>query len=147
LQLPSSHNAAINTPDIAAANATKVMIVDDDQTWLRTLPKLLKPWEFKVTTLADVQQFWTVLRTVHPDVLVLDVNMPQINGLELCQLLRNDPQWQRLPVLFLSVLDDSATQNQAFTVGADDYLCKPVKPVDLANRILNRLRRIRAWAS
>ncbi|MBD2205276.1 response regulator [Calothrix sp. FACHB-1219] len=127
--------------------AQKVMILDDDQEWLRTLPTLLKPWGFKVTTLADPQQFWTVLQAVTPDALVLDVNMPQINGFELCQILRSDPHWQRLPVLFLSVLTDAASQNQAFTVGADDYLCKPVKGVELANRILRRLQRVKAWAS
>ncbi|MEH2438469.1 MAG: response regulator [Nostoc sp.] len=125
----------------------KVMILDDDQDWLHTLPTLLKPWGFQVTTLADPQQFWTVLEAVTPDALVLDVNMPQINGFELCQILRSDPHWQRLPVLFLSVLTDSANQNQAFTVGADDYLCKPVKAVELANRILQRLQRVKAWAS
>lgn len=61
--------------------------------------------------------------------------------------LECDSHWQRLPVLFLSALQDDNTQNQAFAVGADDYLCKPVTAVDLANRILNRLQRVRAWAS
>lgn len=127
--------------------STKVMVVDDDHNWLCTLPTLLKPWGFKVTTLADPQQFWTVLQAVIPDVLVLDVNLPDINGFELCQILRSDPQWQRLPVLFLSVLTDSSSQQQAFNVGADDYLCKPLLGGELANRILNRLKRVRAWAS
>jgi DNA-binding response OmpR family regulator/HPt (histidine-containing phosphotransfer) domain-containing protein len=125
----------------------KVMIVDDDRAWLKTMPTLLKPWGFKVITLADPQQFWSVLQSVTPDVLVLDVNMPQINGFELCQVLRSDPRWQRLPVLFLSVRIDPASQDQAFTVGADDYLCKPVKGVALANRILSRLSRVHACAS
>lgn len=123
------------------------MIVDDDEHWLRHLPTLLKPWGFKVTTLADPQQFWPVLQAITPDVLVLEVNMPQINGLELCQILRSDPQWQQLPILFLSVLNDCATQQQAFAVGADDYLCKPLMGGELAGRILNRLKRVRAWAS
>lgn len=125
---------------------TRVMIVDDDRTWLSTLPTLLKPWGFKVTTLADPQQFWTVLQAVAPDALILDINMPQINGFELCQMLRSDPQWQRLPVLFLSVLSDSGSQQQAFTAGADDYLSKPIMGVALANRILSRLHRLRACA-
>ena len=125
----------------------RIMIVDDDQNWLRMLPTLLKPWGFKVTTLADPQQFLTVLQAVTPDLLVLDVNMPQVNGFELCQILRSDPDWQRLPVLFLSVLNDTTSQNQAFTAGADDYLCKPIMGVELANRILRRLQRVRAWAS
>ncbi len=125
----------------------KVMIVDDDRDWLRTLPIILNPWGFKVTTLAEPQQFWTVLQAVMPDVLVLDVNMPQINGFELCQVVRSDPRWQQLPVLFLSVLTDAKTQNRAFSLGADDYLCKPVMGIDLANRILNRLQRVRVWAN
>jgi Response regulators consisting of a CheY-like receiver domain and a winged-helix DNA-binding domain len=125
----------------------RLMIVDDDQVWLQTLPTLLKPWGFEVTTLDDPHQFWQVLQAVTPDVLVLDIKMPQINGFELCQVLRSDPRWQRLPVLFLSILTDSKSQNEAFTVGADDYLCKPILGIELANRILSRLRRVRAWAS
>jgi DNA-binding response OmpR family regulator len=122
----------------------KVMVVDDDRTWLTALPTLLKPWDFKVTTLAEPQQFWQVLQSVTPDVLILDVTMPQVNGFELCQVLRSDPDWQRLPVLFLSVLNDTASQEQAFAVGADDYLCKPMTGAMLAHRILNRLDRVRA---
>ncbi len=126
---------------------TKVMIVDDDRDWLKTLPMMLSPWGLKVTTLAEPEQFWTVLQAVMPDVLVLEVNMPQIDGFELCQVVRSDPSWWRLPILFLSVLSDRQTQYQAFRVGADDYLCKPVMGVDLANRILTRLRRSKACAS
>jgi DNA-binding response OmpR family regulator/HPt (histidine-containing phosphotransfer) domain-containing protein len=131
--------------DIAAE--TKVMIVDDDRDWLRTLPLQLNPWGMKVTTLAEPEQFWTVLQAVIPDVLVLDVNMPQIDGFELCQVVRSDPSWRQLPILFLSVLSDRQTQYRAFRVGADDYLCKPVMGVDLANRILSRLQRLKACAS
>ncbi len=123
----------------------KVMIVDDDVDCLRSLTELLNPWGFKVTTLADPQEFWTVLQSVLPDILVLDVNMPPINGLEICQSIRNDLNWKRLPVLFLSVMSDPNTQNLAFGVGADDYLCKPIVGIDLANRIHNRLQRVRDY--
>ena len=125
----------------------KVMSVDSDRVWLSALPALLKPWGFKVTTLADPQQFWIILQAVVPDVLILEVDMPEINGFELCQMLRRDRRWQRLPVLFLSVLSDDATQQQAFTAGADDYLCKPVMGTALANRILSRLQRMRDCAN
>lgn len=131
----------------ALETETKVMIVDDDLDWLKTLPILLNPWGLKVTTLAEPQQFWTVLQAVIPDVLVLDVNMPQIDGFELCQVVRSDPSWRQLPILFLSVLSDRQTQYRAFRVGADDYLCKPVMGVDLANRILTRLQRLKACES
>jgi DNA-binding response OmpR family regulator/HPt (histidine-containing phosphotransfer) domain-containing protein len=124
---------------------TKVMVVDDDREYLRSLPELLQPWGFKVTTLDSSEEFWTVLEAVCPDALILEVNMPQINGFELCQALRNDLTWRWLPVLFLSAIADANTQNFAFTVGADDYLCKPITATDLANRIFNRLQRFKTW--
>jgi len=125
----------------------RVMVVDNDLDWLRALPTLLKPWGFKVTTLDDPHQFWAVLQAVTPDALILDGSLPQISGYELCQVVRNDPHWQRLPVLFLSTLVDAKSQEQAFEVGADDYLTKPITGAELATRILSRLRRLRACVS
>jgi len=142
-QTPTDQVMAAIVQVLEKQEPIKVMIVDSDRDWLSALPILLKPWSFKVTTLADPQQFWIILQAVVPDVLILEVEMPEINGFELCQMLRSDRRWQRLPVLFLSVLSDDATQQQAFTVGADDYLCKPMMEVALANRILSRLQRMR----
>jgi DNA-binding response OmpR family regulator len=121
------------------------MVIDDDETLLHTLPGLLNPWGFKVSTLAAPQQFWDVLEAVDPDALILDVKMPQMNGLELCQILRSDLRWRQLPILFLTTASDAQTQQQAFKAGADDYLCKPIAGADLAHRILNRLQRHKAW--
>lgn len=133
------------TASIQPATATaKVMVVDDDLDWLRSLPKLLQPWGIKVTTLADPQQFWTVLQSVRPDALVLDVKMPEINGLELCQVLRSDPLWRWLPILFLSAVNDAIVQQEAFSVGADDYLCKPMMGGEIAWRIHHRLARLQS---
>ncbi len=126
-----------------AQPGAKVMVVDDDPHFLSALPPLLKPWGFELTMLDDPQQFWSVLKSVMPNLLVLDVEMPHISGLELCQVLRSNPCWSNLPVLFLSVHSDTETQNRAFATGADDYVSKPVVGIDLANRILNRLERTR----
>jgi DNA-binding response OmpR family regulator len=144
-QIKHSIPNSFNLPQSNSQIATKVMVVDNDVDFLRSLPNLLKPWHFKITTLADSQEFWSVLQAVSPDVLVLEANMSQVNGLELCQALRSNPDWQRLPVLFLSVITDVNTQNLAFSAGADDFLYKPIAPIDLANRIHNRLQRIRAY--
>ncbi|WP_404791006.1 response regulator [Altericista sp. CCNU0014] len=124
----------------------KIVFVDDDVLWLRNLPALLEPWRFKLTTLSNPLQFWDVLQSVKPDALVLDLKMPDIDGLELCRIVRSDPLLQRLPVLFVSAVEDATAQNEAFQAGADDYICKPVTANVLATRILNRLQRIRAWA-
>ena len=124
-------------------NAAKVLIIDDDPQVLLSLEMSLEPWGFEVTTLDKSAQFWEVLESVEPDILVLDIDMPELNGIELCQILRSDRYWQHLPILFLSVHQDRRTQEQAFKMGADDYICKPVTGSMLANRILNRLRRVR----
>lgn len=121
----------------------KVLIVDDDPQILFSLESSLQPWGFQLATLDDPRKFWDVLEAVKPDILVLDIEMPEINGLELCQLLRIDRHWQQLPVLFLTVHQDENTQRQAFAHGADDYICKPVISSVLASRLLNRLQRSR----
>ncbi len=117
----------------------KVMIVDDDIELLRILPNLLKPWGFKLTTLDDPRQFWDVLQAVVPDLLVLDIEMPHISGIELCKVLRTHPYWCKLPVLFLSIHEDAAISTQVFASGANDFINKPVFAQQLAHRILNRL--------
>lgn len=126
-----------------SGGSAKILIVDDDPQLLLSLEISLQPWDFELTTLDQPQQFWDVLEEVEPDLLILDVEMPEINGLELCQILRSDRRWQQLPVLFLSAHQDKKTQYQAFAIGADDYIYKPVLGSELANRILNRLQRSR----
>lgn len=97
-------------------------------------------------TLSDPGQFWNTIANINPDVLLLDVQMPQINGLELCEKLRAEPNWQKIPVMFLSILGDAQTQHRAFSVGADDYLIKPITGQQLSDRIRQRLRRIQVWS-
>lgn len=117
----------------------KVMIVDDDIELLRVLPTLLKPWGFQLTTLDDPRQFWDVLQAVSPDLLVLDVEMPHLSGIELCKVLQTHPYWCKLPVLFLSIHQDAAISKEVFASGASDLVNKPVLAPQLARRILHRL--------
>jgi len=122
---------------------SRVMLVDDDLTLLAIVRSLLEPWGLNVTTLAHPQQFWEVLEATSPDLLILDIEMPQICGIELCQIVRNDPRWSGLPVLFLTAHTDANTVNQVFSVGADDFVSKPIVGPELVTRIINRLERIR----
>jgi DNA-binding response OmpR family regulator/HPt (histidine-containing phosphotransfer) domain-containing protein len=121
----------------------QVMVVDDDPVLLAIVQSLLEPWGLKVTTLADPQQFWQVLEATSPDLLVLDVEMPQISGIELCQIVRNDADWGDLPILFLTAHTDHNTVNQVFSTGADDFVSKPIVGPELVTRIINRLERSR----
>ncbi|NJM99544.1 MAG: response regulator, partial [Phormidesmis sp. RL_2_1] len=120
---------------------SKIMIVDDDAHYLKQVIQLLHPWDFQITPLANPQRFWALFNQVMPDLVILDVEMPHINGFELCQVLRSHAQWQHLPIVFLSAHGDPSTQAQAFASGADDYIVKPIQGKDLATRLLNRLKR------
>ncbi|UBF30371.1 response regulator (plasmid) [Kovacikia minuta CCNUW1] len=121
----------------------KVMVVDDDPFMLRLLKGILEPWGLQVATLNDPLKFWDELDVIAPDLLVLDIQMPEVNGIELCQTLRNDTRWAWLPVLFLAGQQDANTIQQVFTAGADDYISKPVVAPEMITRIFNRLERTR----
>jgi DNA-binding response OmpR family regulator len=119
----------------------KVLIVDDDPQLLDFLRDLLEPWGFRLTLLDNPNQFWTTLEQAKPDLLILDVEMPDFNGIELCQVVRNDPVWSDLPILFLSAHTDADTIYRVFTSGADDFINKPIVGPELVARILNRTDR------
>jgi PAS domain S-box-containing protein len=121
----------------------KVLVVDDDPKILAWLQTLLSPWGLKVITLDDSRQFWETLEAVTPDILILDVEMPYTNGIELCQVVRNDPRWSELPILFLTVHNDAEILNRVFSVGADDFVSKPIVGPELVTRIINRLERMK----
>ncbi|MGI8503998.1 MAG: response regulator [Hassallia sp.] len=120
-----------------------VLAVDDDPKIGALLQVLLTPWGIKVTTLNDPQSFWETLESIKPDFLILDVEMPGINGMEICQVVRNDLRWSELPILFLTVHSDANIINQVFAVGADDFVSKPIIGPELVTRIINRLERIK----
>ncbi|NEQ48150.1 MAG: response regulator [Leptolyngbya sp. SIOISBB] len=120
--------------------AFKILVVDDDVQILALLRTLLASWGMQLTTLADPAQLWDSLEQVQPDLLVLDVEMPGANGLELCQALRTDEQWRHLSILFLTVHEDAQTLQQAFNVGADDFIYKSTMVTELPRRILKRLQ-------
>jgi diguanylate cyclase (GGDEF)-like protein len=121
----------------------KIMIVDDDPIVLNTLISLLDPWGFSLTTLTDPRRFLDVLNAVHPDLLILDIKMPHISGIDLCQVVRNDPRWSALPILVLTAHTTPEIVTQVFTVGADDFVSKPIAGPELVVRILNRLERVK----
>ncbi|WP_448572489.1 response regulator [Trichothermofontia sp.] len=122
--------------------AAKIMAVDDDPVLLTSLDSLLKPWGLRLTPLMEPRQFWQVLTQLVPDLLILDLEMPAFSGIDLCQVVRQDPHWGDLPILVLTSHTDSTTIQQVFAAGADDFVGKPVRGPELVTRILNRLERV-----
>ncbi|RCJ15883.1 multi-component transcriptional regulator [Nostoc sp. ATCC 43529] len=124
-----------------------VLAVDDDPLILAALRPMLEPWGMRMTALDNPLRFWDVLQSTTPDLLILDVDMPQISGIELCQAVRTDPQWQELPIVFLTAHREIKIVQQVFAVGGDDYVIKPVVGAELLARITHRLERSRLFQS
>ncbi|MBD2728083.1 response regulator [Nostoc sp. FACHB-892] len=124
-----------------------VLVVDDDPLILAALGPMLEPWGMRITGLDDPRRFWEVLQSTAPDLLILDVEMPEISGIELCQAVRTDPQWQELPIVFLTAHREMETVQQVFAAGGDDYVVKPVVGAELLARITHRLERSRLLQS
>jgi DNA-binding response OmpR family regulator len=122
---------------------TKVMIVDDDVDLLDALVNVLQPWGLNVTTLAEPQRFWEVITVAQPNLLVLDLEMPTVSGFELCEAVRNNPQYGDLPVLVATAHTDIESIRRVFIAGADDFIAKPVAGPELITRVLSRLERSR----
>ena len=122
---------------------TRVLIVDDDPAVLAAMCAFLEQHEIQVGTLADPLRFWDTLEEVAPELLILDVDMPGVNGPELCRVVRNDPRWSQIAVIFVTIHKDPATIEGVFQAGADDYLAKPIVEAELITRVSNRLDRIR----
>jgi DNA-binding response OmpR family regulator/HPt (histidine-containing phosphotransfer) domain-containing protein len=128
---------------IAEAESTQihVLVVDDDLKILAILHALLMPWGFKITTLADSQKFWEILPIVKPDLLILDVEMPIVSGLDLCQSIRDRAEWSSLPIIFLTAHTEPTLIQQVFAIGADDFVTKPVIGPEIIARITNLMER------
>jgi diguanylate cyclase (GGDEF)-like protein len=119
----------------------RILVVDDDPLVLEVLQTLLAPSGYRVTTLSEPMKFWDVLEESPPDLLLLDVDMPEVTGIKLCQAVRTDLRWAGVPILFLSSHDDAGTIQRVFAAGADDYLAKPIVGPELLVRVANRLER------
>lgn len=127
------------------ADIPKVLVVDDSELVCRLATKLLERRGFHVATLSDPLKFWDVLEQVNPDLLILDVELPHLNGIELCRVVRLDPNWEFLPIVFLSAHTDAHTIQRLFMAGADDFIGKPIISTELIMRVQNRLRRARLF--
>ncbi len=118
-----------------------VMIVNNDAKILENFKDLLRDSGIKAVTLNDERNFWETLKNTVPELLILDIEMSHFNGINLCQVIRNDPHWSWLPIIFVTAHHNDQLRNQVFAVGADDYISKPLRNSELLTRIISRIKR------
>ncbi len=119
----------------------KILVVDDEPDVTTLLSYNLKAKGYAVEALNDPNQSIGIARSFMPDLVILDVMMPDLSGIQICRMLRADAQLRKVPVIFLTAKAEEADRIQGFEVGADDYVCKPFSPKELTLRVQSVLRR------
>ena len=126
-----------------------ILIVDDEEIGRLMLRRMLEGEGYRVECAENGSAGIEKARILEPDLILLDVVMPVIDGYEVCEILRRDPDLAEVPVIMLTSLDDKDSRLKGLEAGADDFLSKPVQPEELKARArtvtrLNRYRRLRA---
>lgn len=116
-----------------------ILIVDDTLENLRLLSTMLTKQGYTVRKATSGQMTLKVVQTLPPDLILLDIMMPDMNGYEVCQKLKDNPETTAIPVIFLSALDDVPDKVTAFGVGAVDYITKPFQVEEVLVRVHNQL--------
>ena len=122
----------------------KVMLVDDDEMLRKMMNALLAKQGFDVIVLEDGPKTLEELKTTHPDIILLDVMMPGMDGFTVCRAIRDNPATARIPIIMLTALDSVENKVKGFEAGADDYLAKPCDTAELVARINVLIRRAEA---
>jgi two-component system alkaline phosphatase synthesis response regulator PhoP len=118
-----------------------ILIVDDEADILEFLEYNLKKEDFDVYTAQSGRKAIDIAQTVNPDLIILDVMMPDLDGIETCKELRDIPSLKNTLIAFLTARNEDYSQIAGFDAGADDYINKPIKPRVLVSRIKAILRR------
>ena len=122
-------------------DAQKILAVDDEQDIIELLSYNLSREGFEVTTAMDGEEALKKVMAKSFDLVILDLMMPGIQGMELCRILRNDPKTKDLPIIMLTAKTEEVDRILGLEMGADDYITKPFSPRELIARIKAVLRR------
>ncbi|MEK7347973.1 MAG: response regulator [Candidatus Eisenbacteria bacterium] len=113
----------------------RILVVDDEIYIVHILDFSLGMEGYEVLTALDGEQALERLKNDKPDLIVLDIMMPKVDGYEVCRAIKANPETQHIPVILLSAKGRNVDQKMGFDVGADDYITKPFSPRKLVERI------------
>jgi DNA-binding response OmpR family regulator len=116
-----------------------ILVVDDDADVLALVAFSLERAGYDVDTAADGEEALALAREHHPDLVVLDVMMPRLDGYGVARALRAGAETNRIPLVFLTARSRPSDRSRGVDAGADDYVCKPFSPRDLSARVQTRL--------
>ena len=121
----------------------KILIVDDEPDILDVLKYNLEKEGFEVQKAKNGKRAIEKAYSFNPDLILLDIMMPQMDGIEVCRKLREDSKFAQTYIVFLTARSEEYSEVAGFDVGADDYVVKPIRPRSLISRLKNILKRVR----
>ena len=116
-----------------------ILVVDDTPDNLRLLIRILQKQGYKVRPVTNGFSALEAIQSSRPDLILLDIMMPDISGYEICQKLKSEPHLMEIPIIFLSALEDGLNKAKAFEVGGSDYITKPLQVKEVLARVNNQL--------
>ena len=123
-------------------NSKKVLIADDEPDILEIISYNLLKEGYRVETAKDGIDALDKISTFKPDLVILDIMMPKMNGVEVCKIMRSKPEYNDTLIIFLTALSDESSQIKGLETGADDYISKPISPKVLISRVNAIFRRL-----
>ena len=127
---------------MTASKKPKILVVDDEPDVVELIEFNLKGAGCEVTTAVDGEEALKKARAIPPDLIVLDVMLPEVDGLEVCKRLRSDPSTAAIPIIMLTAKAAEIDRVLGLELGADDYVTKPFSPRELVLRVKGMLRRL-----
>src|SRR5215213_5691403 len=127
-------------PRAAPGQAASILVVDDTPANLQVLAGMLKDRGYKVRPVPSGKLALAAARRNPPDLILLDINMPEMNGYEVCEHLKADEKLKGIPIIFISALTEPLDKVKAFAIGGVDYLTKPFQMEELHARVETHLK-------
>jgi len=123
----------------------KILLVDDDADFTEAVKLLLESRSYGVTAANDGKEGLEKVQTEEPDLIILDVMMPEMDGYQVCATLKADPKYRQIPILLLTAVGEAITtttytKEMGMKIEADDYIPKPVEPIEIVERVEKLLR-------
>lgn len=123
----------------------RVLVVDSHPASVAALTRILESAGFAVTAAENTEQALAAAEDV-PDAFIIDVEMPDMDGFELCQRLRQDPRYRFTPIIMMTALEEGSVLRRAFAAGCDDFLQKPLEPIAVIARLTGQLQKYEIFA-
>ena len=120
----------------------RILVVEDEEDIQELIAYNLRKESYQVTTVGDGEKALKIAEATLPDLLVLDLMLPGLGGLEVCKRLKRNPEAERIPIIMLTARGDVVDRVSGLEIGADDYIGKPFEPRELVARIQSILRRV-----